>query len=155
METSHYGERDVAVSYLVSEKLRVQGHVSYISDDYFDNTELQEENDLAVALNAPTFKMGLGAEYQFPFGLSLRASGRAVNDFIVISGPFVGTVDDYIVFDAGLGFDFGRQITGLRLDLTAQNLLTFVDGKQVDTHREFIGAPQVGRILMARALFTF
>ena len=146
---------DIAVSYLVSEKLRVQGHVSYISDDYFDNTELQEENDLAVALNAPTFKMGLGAEYQFPFGLSLRASGRAVNDFIVISGPFIGTVDDYMVFDAGLGFDFGRQITGLRLDLTAQNLLTFVNGKQVDTHREFIGAPQIGRILMARALFTF
>ena len=109
---------------MATEKLQVHAHLSYISDDYFDNTELQEEgSDLAVALNAPTFKYGAGAVYQFPFGLSLRASGRAVNEFIVISGPFVGTVDNYMVFDAGLGYDFGRQITGLRVDLTAQIFL--------------------------------
>ncbi|MBX2819846.1 MAG: TonB-dependent receptor [Rhodothermaceae bacterium] len=147
---------DLAVEYIASEKLRMHAHMSYISDDYFDNTELQEEgSELAVALNAPTFKMGMGAEYQFPFGLSLRASGRAVNEFIVITGPFEGMVDDYVVFDAGVGYDFGRQITGLRIDLTAQNLLTFVNGKSVSTHREFVGAPQIGRIVMARALFTF
>lgn len=147
---------DLAVEFIASEKLRIQTNMSFISDDYFDNTELQEEgSELAVALNAPTFKAGLSAEYQFPFGLSLRASGRTANEFIVVSGPFEGIVDDYIVFDAGLGFDFGRQITGLRLDLSAQNLLTFVNGKSVATHREFVGAPQIGRIVMARALFTF
>ena len=147
---------DLALEFIASEKLRFHGHMSYISDDYFDNTELQEEgSELRVALNAPTFKAGLGAEYQFPFGLSLRASGRAVNDFRVISGPFDGIVEDYLVFDAGLGYDFGRQITGLRVDLTAQNLLTFVNGELVSTHREFVGAPQIGRIVMIRALFTF
>ena len=147
---------DLAVEFIASEKLRIHAHMSYISDDYFDNTELQEEgSELRVSLNAPTIKAGVGAEYQFPFGLSLRASGRASNEFRVISGPFDGIVDDYMVFDAGLGYDFGRQITGLRIDLTAQNLLTFVNGEATSTHREFVGAPHIGRIVMVRALFTF
>ena len=147
---------DIAVDYTPSERLRVQATMSYISDGTFDNTELQEEDsDLSVALNAPTFKVGASAEYQFPFGLSLYASGRAVNDFTVISGPYMGQVEDYMVFDAGVGYDFGRQISGLRVDMTAQNLLTFVNGKSVSTHREFIGSPEIGRIIMARILFTF
>ena len=147
---------DVAVDYFHNDQLSVHGTLSFVSDGYFDNTELQEEgNELAVALNAPTLKMGLGAEYQFPFGLSLKANVRTVNDFTVISGPYQGEVDGYTVIDSGIGYDFGRQITGLRFDLTAQNLVTFVDGSMVKTHREFIGAPQVGRIVMARILFTF
>ncbi len=147
---------DIAVDYIASDQVRIKANLSFVSDDFFDSKELEAEgNELAVALNAPTLKIGAGMEYQFPFGLSLRASGRAVNDFNVISGPFVGKVENYAVLDAGLGYDFGRQIPGLRLDMTAQNLLTFVDGKHVSTHREFIGAPHIGRMIMARILFTF
>lgn len=147
---------DVALEYLFSDRMRLFGNASVVSDDFFDNSELGEENiNLAVALNAPTFKTSAGIDYQFPFGLSLRMAGRFISEFPVVSGPFVGIVEDYAVIDAGVGFDFGRQISGLRFDLTAQNLLAIVDGKPSATHREFIGAPKIGRLAMARVVFTF
>ena len=147
---------DVSLEYLFSDRLRIFGNTSLVSDDYFDNTELEEEKThLAVALNAPSFKLGAGFDYQFPFGLSFRMAGRYISEFPVISGPFMGIVEDYAVVDAGIGFDFGRQISGLRLDVTAQNLLTIVDGKQQAMHREFVGAPKIGRLAMARLVFTF
>ena len=147
---------DISLEYLLSDRLRIFGNTSIVSDDYFDNTELAEEKThLAVALNAPAFKLGTGFDYQFPFGLSFRMAGRYISEFPVISGPFMGIVEDYAVLDAGIGYDFGRQINGLRLDVTAQNLLTIVDGKQQAMHREFIGAPKIGRLAMARLVFTF
>ena len=147
---------DIAFEYLPTDRIRIFGSASMVSDDYFDHTELEEENtDLAVALNAPTLKAAGGFNYQFPLGFSFRASGRYVNEFPVISGPFVGVIDDYFVLDAGLGYDFGRQIPGLRVDMTAHNLLTLVDGKPTAMHREFIGAPRVGRVVMARLVYTF
>ncbi len=147
---------DVALEYLHSERLRFFGNTSFVSDDFFDNTELEEEDtNLAVALNAPKFKLSSGFDYLFPTGLSFRMAGRYISAFPVRSGPFTGMVDDYAVLDAGIGYDFGRQISGLRLDVTAQNLLTIVDGKTTARHREFVGAPQIGRLVMARLVFTF
>lgn len=147
---------DIALEYFPSDRLQLFSSASFVSDDFFDNTELHENDaNLAVALNAPTFKTSAGFDYQLPIGLSFKAAGRYVHDFPVISGPFIGQVESYTVIDGGMGYDFGRQISGLRLDLTAQNLLTFVGGKQVSTHREFVGAPRIGRILMARIVFTF
>jgi iron complex outermembrane receptor protein len=147
---------DAALEYLATDRLRLFGSISYVSDDFFDNTELREDDaNLAVALNAPTLKASGGFDYLFPFGFSLRAAGRYVEEFPVITGPFVGTVRDYLVLDAGIGFDFGRQISGLRLDATAQNLLTFVEGEPALLHREFVGAPKIGRLVMARLVYTF
>ena len=147
---------DLSLEYLASDQLRVFSSASFVSDDYFDNTELEEENtDLAVSLNAPKMKVSGGFEYRFPRGFSFRAAGRFVEEFPVISGPYVGLVEDYFVIDAGLGYDFGRQVTGLRVDLTAQNLMTVVNGEITSMHREFIGAPKVGRIVMARVVYTF
>ncbi|MEM8487126.1 MAG: TonB-dependent receptor [Bacteroidota bacterium] len=147
---------DLALEYLYSDRLRLFGNTSFVSDDFFDNTELEEEDtNLAVALNAPTFKLSMGFDYQLPRGLSFRMAGRYISEFPVRSGPFTGIVDNYAVLDAGIGYDFGRQISGLRLDVTAQNLLTVVDGKTTTRHREFVGAPQIGRLVMARLVFTF
>ena len=147
---------DFSFEYMASDRLRVFGSTSYVSDDYFDHTELEEQNaDLAVALNAPKIKASGGFEYQFPTGFSFRAAGRFVNEFPVLSGPYVGLINDYLVVDGGLGYDFGRQVPGLRVDLTARNVLSVVDGEFTSTHREFIGAPKIGRIVMARMLYTF
>lgn len=147
---------DIALEYRFSDRLRLFGSTSFVSDDLFDNSELDEENtSLAVALNAPAFKATGGFDYQFPRGFSFRMSSRHISEFPVISGPFTGIIENYTVIDAGLGYDFGRFVSGLRFDVTAQNLLTFVNGKPKAMHREFAGAPKVGRIAMARMVFTF
>ncbi len=140
---------EAAVQVAIDERTSVSGSVSYMSDDFFDHEELDEENpDLFVSLNASTFKAGAGIVYSVPGGPSFQLAGRYVQGFIVRSGPYNGRVDDYFLLDAGIGYDFGRQVPGLRLDVTVQNALNHM-------HREFIGAPKMGRLGLARLTYSF
>jgi outer membrane receptor for ferrienterochelin and colicins len=66
----------------------------------------------------------------------------------VESGPYVGDVESYFLMDVGVGYDFGRSVAGLRVDMTVQNVLDNV-------HREFYGAARIGRMGIARLTYTF
>ncbi len=130
------------------DRLSVFGNVSLISDDFFDNEELGEENaDLSLALNAPTFKAKGGVNVTVSGGFSVNVSGRYTEGFPVQSGSYVGDIDSYFLLDAGAGYAFDRVAPGLRLDVTVQNVLN-------NEHREFIGAPRIGRFAMARLTYT-
>ena len=50
--------------------------------------------------------------------------------------------------DVGAGYDLGRFAPGMSIDVTVQNLLD-------NEHREFIGAPLLGRLALARLNYTF
>lgn len=143
-----YGvEAEVQVA--VTDRATVSGSLSYMSDDFFDHEELGEENpDLFVSVNASTFKTGGGVAYDVPNGPSFQLAGRYVQGFVVRSGPYNGFVDDYFLLDAGAGYDFGRHVPGLRLDVTVQNVFNHM-------HREFIGAPKMGRLGLARLTYSF
>ena len=143
----YYGV-DLNVQLMLSERADVFGNLSWVSDDFFDNEELDEADvDLAVALNAPTLKAKAGVSYRRPGGLSLSLSGRYTEGFPVRSGPYVGEVESYFLLDVGAGYDFGRYVPGLQLELTVQNVLDH-------DHREFVGAPQIGRLALARLTYT-
>ncbi len=154
---------DVTLQYLASPKLSLFGNVSIVSDDFFDNEELEVTNtDLALALNAPKFKAKGGFSYNVPKGVSFGASGRFVKGFPVLSGPYVGGrpapfnddpktmpgVEDYFLLDINAGYDLSEAAPGLRFDITIQNLLD-------NEHREFIGAPKIGRMALARLSYNF
>ncbi|MFQ5569201.1 MAG: TonB-dependent receptor domain-containing protein [Rhodothermales bacterium] len=148
---TYYGV-DASIQVLVSDQFNLFGNISWISDDFFDNEELDEEGtDLRLALNAPTFKAKAGASYSHPSGFSVNASGRYTQGFPVLSGPYVGLddneLDDYFLVDVGAGYAFQDQLEGLRIDVGVSNLLD-------DDHREFIGAPRLGRVGMARLTYT-
>jgi hypothetical protein len=49
--------------------------------------------------------------------------------------------------DVGAGYDFGDVVPGLRIDAMVQNVF----GAK---NRQFIGAPQIGRIALARITYT-
>jgi len=139
---------DASVQILATDQLNIFGNLSYVSDDFFDNTELREDNvDLAVALNAPTLKLKLGGSYETVNGLSLNLSGRYTEGFPVRSGPYVGVVDNYFLLDIGGGYNFARYAPGLRVDLGISNILN-------NEHREFIGAPQIGRMGILRLTYS-
>lgn len=146
----NYWGVDASLQILANENLTLFGNLSIVSDDFFDNTELDEENvDLQLALNAPTFKTKLGGSYRLNSGLSLNASARYTEGFPVRSGSdYIGEVDSYFLVDLGAGYDFSSSVEGLRLDFTIQNLLN-------NEHREFIGAPQLGRMGLARLTYSF
>ncbi|MEZ4699990.1 MAG: TonB-dependent receptor [Rhodothermales bacterium] len=147
---------DIDIDWRATDRLRTFAHASFLSDNFFDYRELGEDDPaLEVPLNAPKFKFGAGASYAFPFGFSARAAVRHVGGFPVRTGPFIGDIEAYTVVDLTAGFDFGRTLQGLRLDATIQNALTIVDGQLVERHREFAGAPRIGRLAMARLVYTF
>jgi len=98
-------------------------------------------------LNAPKFKTKFGFRYSRPLGASFNVAGRYIQGFPVLSGPFIGTVDDYFLLDIGAGYDLGKYAAGLRLDFTIQNLFD-------NDHREFIGAPKIGRMALARLTYS-
>ena len=145
----NYWGIDASLQVLASDELTLFGNVSIVSDDFFDNEELDEANvDLELALNAPTFKSKFGGAYRLPGGLSVNASARFTKGFPVRSGSdYIGEVEDYFLVDLGAGYDFEDSVPGLRLDFTIQNILN-------NEHREFVGAPMLGRMGLVRLTYT-
>lgn len=141
-----YFGMDVSTQVIASDALTLFGNASWVSDDYFDHTEVGEESeDLALALNAPGFKVKLGGQYRHRGGFSLNASGRFTKGFPMISGQYVGDVQSYTIIDVGVGYAISQ--TGIRADLGISNLFD-------SDHREFVGAPRLGRIANARVTYT-
>ncbi|MCB9508903.1 MAG: TonB-dependent receptor [Deferribacteres bacterium] len=140
---------DAAFQYYASPSLRLFGNMSVVSDDFFDNTELDETStDITLALNAPKFKAKGGFNYNMLNSFSFGASGRFVKGFPVQSGPYIGEIDDYFLLDVNIGYDLSNYYQGLRFDLAFNNLLN-------KEHREFIGAPKLGRMIMGQLNLNF
>jgi iron complex outermembrane receptor protein len=78
---------------------------------------------------------------------SINMAGRYIRGFPVRAGLLTGRVDPYFILDAGIGHDFGSRIPGLRLDAMVQNVLN-------NEHREFVGAPRIGRLALIRLSYT-
>ncbi|TDI68833.1 MAG: TonB-dependent receptor, partial [Bacteroidetes bacterium] len=139
---------DAAFEYQASKQFTIFGNFSFVSDDFFDNEELDEDDESTVlALNAPKIKFKAGLRYATSWGFSFSASGRYIDAFEIRSGPYVGELESYFQLDAGIGYDLDKYARGMKLDVGVSNLLD-------DDHREFIGAPKLGRMVIARATYS-
>ncbi len=144
----NYQGIDVSVHVLASENARLFGNVSWVSDDYFDYRELKEDDkNISLALNASQLKVKFGGAYTHASGLFMQASGRYTKGFPIASGFFVGELQNYFVLDAGAGYIFRNRFDGLRVDLGVSNVLD-------SNHREFVGAPKLGRVVIGRLTYT-
>ena len=140
---------EASVQVNATSRLNFFGNLSYVSDDFFDNTELDVTNtSLQLALNAPKFKAKGGFSYNVPLGFGFNVAGRYSDGFRVSSGPYSGDIESYFLLDVGAGYDLGRYAPGMSVDVLVQNLLD-------KEHREFIGAPKIGRLALARLNYTF
>ncbi len=147
---------DLAAQYLVSDRLSLRAAYSAVSDDCFnehEREEVLEQRDrckapLEIALNAPKRKGNLGFVYDDPAeGFTFEGRIRFTDSFPMNSGTYIGTVGAYQVVDASLSYDLPFQ-PGTRLTLTANNIGNY-------EHQEFVGAPQVGRLLIMRVRHEF
>lgn len=137
-----YGGLDASVTVDVTELTTAFANVSLVTDDRFDGGM---GSGPPVALNAPASTVKAGVDHGLPAGFSVGATGQYVNGFPVRWGPYVGTVDAYSLLDVRLGYRV-PSIPGLRFDLTVKNVL--------DTeHREFVGAPSIGRMFIGRLTY--
>lgn len=144
-EVDFYGV-DLSTQVLLTSETTVFASYSYVSDGYFDAEELGEPGK-SVALNAPQNKIRAGFNYDHRSGLALSGSIRWNDRFKVASGPYVGEVPDYFLVDIGAGYDLSQWAPGLRIDVLSQNVLD-------EKHREFVGAPEIGRFTTARLTYS-
>ncbi len=144
-----YWGADLAAQVRLTNKLRLSTNYSYQSDECFDfNDDGNCRSTDDIALNAPNHKGSVGMIYDDQVG-GLSASGRVrmSGAFPMNSGVYVGDVDGFGVVDASVSYrlPFQRNAT---VSVTANNLLN-------NMHQEFVGAPELGRLLLARVKYDF
>ena len=145
---SYYGI-DAGVHVIASDRFEFFANTSWVSDDLFDNEELNEPNkNVSLALNSSPLKIKFGGTYRHLSGVTINGSARYSKGFPVRSGVHVGDVNDYFLVDMGVGYSIGRGTDGLRINLGISNVLN-------TSHRQLIGAPKIGRTAIARLTYTF
>ena len=147
-EVDYWGA-DLAAAILVSDRLRINVNYSMQSDDCFgENKDGECLGPSDIALNAPKAKGSVGFTFDDrAAGLSLQGRVRMTGEFPMNSGVYRGTVEAYQVVDASIGYRLPFQ-PGTHVSLTANNVLG-------NMHREFVGAPEVGRLLLLRVRHDF
>jgi iron complex outermembrane receptor protein len=140
---------DLAFQLLATDRLSFTGSYSHVSQECFD---FDEDGSCSgaedIALNAPRNKGSVGALWNdVGQGFSVDARVRFTEGFPMNSGVFVGTVDGYTVVDATLNYKL-PWVPGASVGITATNLLDNV-------HQEFVGAPFLGRLVMAQMTYEF
>ncbi len=134
-----YAGLDFAFQYYMNERWTLSGSYSYVSKNFLTKEEAKVPFD--VALNAPKHKGGLSIQYRHPQqGWDIQLRGRYVDGFPVIAGVYKGHIQTYTLFDVNLGYRLNEKT---RLNLTINNLLD-------KRHREMIGAPELGRLMLLR-----
>ena len=140
---------DLAAQILASDRLRVSAGYSYQSEECFD---FNEDGDCTstddIALNAPSHKGSLGVVFDDRVsGFTAQGRIRVTDGFPMNSGVYIGAVEGYSVIDASIGYRLPFQ-PGTRISLTANNVLD-------NRHREFVGAPEIGRLLLFQVRYDF
>jgi outer membrane receptor for ferrienterochelin and colicins len=126
---------DLSLAYYPTPALMLMGNFSYVDDSFFKNVDGIAD----IALNAPSSKVKMGGSYLFKErGLRLGGQLRYSGSFRQDSGVYVGDVDSYAVLDLNIGYKLPVE-RDLRLTLDVANALD-------NSHREFAGAPEIGRM---------
>ncbi len=141
---------DLGLRAAITRSLSVDASASWVSRNFFENLDGVAD----LSLNAPKHKATIGLSYDDPeVGVNASSRVRYVDGFTVRSGVYSGRVPSYVVVDATAGVEI-PWVAGLRLTLTAQNLLTWVHGGEGNPfeqrHQEFVGTPAIGRLVLLR-----
>jgi iron complex outermembrane receptor protein len=136
---------DLSWEFAVNSRLTATGSYSWVSDNYFVSA-LGSGSDLST--NTPRNKAMLSVRYhQNAHDLSLEVRGRHVGGFHMVDGVWRGDVKAFSVADVESGIAL-PSLRDARLTLTVQNVADV-------RHAEFVAAPVLGRLLLARVQYRF
>jgi iron complex outermembrane receptor protein len=141
-DISFYGV-DLSFAYHLNRNWDFGGSYSYITKNFFARDKEQVHD---IYLNAPRNKFGAYLQYNHPNrSFSAQSRVRYVDAFNMVS-PFLGSrVKSYVIIDLNAGIDI---VSDSRFTVTVQNIF---DNK----HIEFVGAPELGRLAVARVTQSF
>lgn len=145
--SASYWGLDVSAEIIASDRVTLTAGYSFQSQECFD---FDEDGDCPgpddLSLNAPSHKGSLAVAYtDVAQGLQLDGRWRFTDGFDMRSGVFAGPVDAYHVLDVTAGYQLPFQPKA-RLELTVYNALN-------NLHREFVGAPELGRLALVRVKY--
>lgn len=138
---------DVRLAYYASDMLMISGGMSVVDENYFSNVDGVGD----ISLNAPKIKFNLGGNYAFNdeinFGARMRYNGGFDANSGYYSSSTFGPVEAYTVLDVNIGY---------RLPIEYDMLLTLnVSNALNNEHREFVGAPEIGRLAILQLGASF
>jgi outer membrane receptor for ferrienterochelin and colicins len=135
---------DLGAEFVFSSRVTLAGTYSYVSKNFFSAEEVGGLTD--VALNSPQHKGSLSARFHDdPWNAEARV--RYVDGFEMNSGVYVGTVDAYTLLDLNVGYRLPFRRGSALFSVSAQNLLD-------ERHNQFVGAPEIGRLVITRISWT-
>ncbi len=152
----NYGRVDLSTAGLSAEvsltpALSLEGTHAHISEQCFDFVEdaATDCSDLEdISLNLPKTKSSFSIRYEgAESGYSAEARIRRQRGFYANAGVYAGDVEGYTVLDAQVGLPVPG-LPRVSAALIGTNLLD-------DRHQEFIGAPEIGRLLVASLTYAF
>ncbi len=131
--------------------LSIEGAYAHVSEQCFDFAEraATDCSDLEdISLNLPKTRSRFSIRYQAPdSGFSAEARMRRQRGFYANAGVHAGDLEGYTVLDAQVRFP----LPGLPRASAALTASNFLD----DRHQEFIGAPEIGRLVVASLTYAF
>ncbi len=147
--SASYWGVDLSARILASDRLSLTAAYSFQSTECFDfNDDGHCPGSDDLTLNAPSHKGSIAAAFNDrAAGFFLNGRWRFADAFAMASGVFAGMVDAYHVLDVSAGYQLPFQ-TNARVELTVYNLLN-------NRHREFVGAPELGRLALVRVRYDF
>lgn len=135
---------DIDLEYALSNRLTVGGTYSWVNRDSIGSAGGSD----AAVLSAPRNKGALRINYRDQAGgWSVWGQGVAVESYPVQSGRFSGRIPSYAVLDVGGEVRLTRR-PAVGLALTVTNAFDH-------RHQEYIGAPEIGRLLAVRLRARF
>lgn len=141
-DISHYGA-EIAATYHAGPRWTFGGNYAYVTENYFER-EADEPDD--VSMNGPQHKFALNAQFRDPgIGIDAKAQLRYVDSFPVISGLGREDIEAYTVVDINATYTLPT-LPALEFGLAVQNVLD-------NRHREFVGAPEIGRLALLRVKY--
>ncbi len=136
---------DVSGDFTATDRVTLSGAYSYVSKDFFAGA-LSGSGDLAT--NSPRNKALASARYREPArDASLELRGRYVEGFRMVDGVWNGRVKTFAVADIEAGAAIPN-VPDARFTVTIQNAFN-------TRHSEFVAAPILGRLVMARLQYRF
>ncbi|HVF38435.1 MAG TPA: TonB-dependent receptor, partial [Gemmatimonadaceae bacterium] len=135
---------DLGTRLTLTDRFALTGTYSFTSKDLFPKATVGGLSD--IALNAPRNKGTIGLHFSDDrAGTSASVVARHVAGFPMNSGVYIGEVEPYTVANLQAAYRIPRADVSLSLNI--QNVLNA-------QHREFVGAPVLGRFMILQAEYT-
>lgn len=135
---------DLSLAYYLGELWSFTGNLSYVDENLFKDLDHIAD----VTLNSPKQKFRLGVTRELPqWRLRAGAQLRYNGSYPMASGVYEGEVKAFTLLDLNLVYKLPVQ-HDLSLIVNGDNVLN-------EKHREFIGAPEIGRLVFVQLGVSF